>query len=112
MKRRMNFNWRLIIIYSFISVVVLPLTACNLNTETPQPTITPLPSPTSAPEVGSITGRVWEDLCENYSRDDALPDGCILHDGDPDFIGNGEPEAGEGGLPSAQISLGKGVCPS
>jgi len=112
MKRQMNFNWRLIMIYSFISVLVILLTACNLNTETAQPTSTPLPSPTSAPKVGSITGQVWEDLCKNYSRNAALPDGCILHDGDPDFLGDGKLGAGEAGIPSAQISLGKGICPS
>jgi hypothetical protein len=111
MNTRMDVNWRKIGMFVFILVLGTLLTACNLDGEASEPTISPTATSTPVPSLGSISGLVWEDLCENFSQGDELPVGCVEFD-DPDFVGNGVLEAGEVGIASALVSLGKGVCPS
>jgi len=112
MKTQMNINWRWAATLSFILVFGTLLTACNLNGETSEPTITPMPSSTPVPSMGYISGLVWEDMCENYSQGDTPPAGCVVSGNEFDYVGNGVLEAGEIGIASALISLGEGVCPS
>ncbi|MBK8989149.1 MAG: hypothetical protein IPM39_24305 [Chloroflexi bacterium] len=66
-------------------------------------------------ENGTITGRVWHDLCAvasgESSAEAAPPEGCVaLADGG--FAANGLLEVGEPGLEGVRVSLGDGECPA
>jgi hypothetical protein len=78
---------------------------------TAEPTVVPtdLPEP---PAQGSISGKVWHDLCKvPYETVDVPPEGCIkLPDGG--LVANGLLEAGEPGLEGVVVALGARVCPS
>jgi hypothetical protein len=111
MKERKNFRESIFFIM-FIMILGLLLAACNLNGEAVEPSSTPEPSITPTVPKGSISGLVWEDLCDNYGQDGSLPVGCVVSGNGVNFVGNGILEAGETGIPSSQVLLGKGICPS
>jgi hypothetical protein len=112
MKVKMNNHWnRLITVISILFLGVL-LASCNLNGEAEEPTGTPEPSVTPDIVTGSIHGLVWEDLCENYDQGDSIPLGCVALGDGMSYVANGILDAGEIGIPSMQVYLGKGLCPS
>jgi hypothetical protein len=112
MKERGTSNWRRIAYVLFILVVGILLTACNLNVDNSESTDTPVPSMTPDPLKSSISGLVWEDMCENLDDGEFPPTGCIVSGDEVNFVGNGLLDAGEVGIGSAQVLLGIGVCPS
>lgn len=93
--------------------LAVALLACDLSLAplpTPIPTLTPLP----VPAMGSISGRVWHDLCAlalstSYSPVPFSP-GCIPLD-DATFQANGLEEPGEPGLAGLRLLLAAGACP-
>ena len=72
----------------------------------------PPAEPTEVPAQGSISGKVWHDLCKTpYETVDTPPEGCVkLPDGG--LVANGLLEAGEPGLAGVVVELGSGACPS
>ncbi len=70
--------------------------------------------PTTATPDGSISGRVWHDLCAQSAEDSldpaSSPPGCVPSG--EGFLANGIYEPGEPGIPGIRVSLGKGACPS
>jgi hypothetical protein len=112
MKKRRNAPKGWIIYFLFAIVLGLLLTSCNINGEAEEPTITPEPSVTPNSPKGSISGLVWEDICENYDQSSTPPEGCVVSNNGVNYMGDGILEAGEEGIPSAQVLLGQGVCPS
>jgi hypothetical protein len=115
MNEKRNSHWNgwngLITLLSMLLVGFL-LTSCNLNGEAEEPTGTPEPSVTPDIATGSIHGLVWEDLCENYDQGEDVPPGCVALGDGMSYVANGILDAGEIGIPSAQVYLGEGLCPS
>jgi hypothetical protein len=112
MKAKMNIRWNGLITTISILFLGLFLASCNLNREAAEPTGTPEPSVTPDIATGSIYGLVWEDLCENYDQGDSIPLGCVALGDGMSYVANGILDAGEIGIPSVQVYLGKGSCPS
>jgi hypothetical protein len=65
---------------------------------------------------GVISGRIWDDECDNppdrthKPEDSPVPDGCRNVEGY--IIGNGEMERGEQALPDLTVVIADGECPS
>jgi hypothetical protein len=95
-----------------VAAVAISANLPELPTAVPSPTLPPPGTPT--PSTGSISGRIWHDLCASSggSAGGAAPGlGCIpLADGST--IANGLLEPGEPGLGGVVVSLGLGACPS
>lgn len=98
-----------------VGVAVAAISANLPDLPTPFPTPTSPPPGTSTPATGSISGRVWHDLCAVSGGEggvSASPGlGCIPL-GDGGFIANGLLEPGEPGLGGIVVSLGQGACPA
>lgn len=81
--------------------------------ETPEETAEE--TPTGAADTGSISGRVWHDLCAisgGEGGEQAVPsDGCVATD-DDSFEANGVLEADEPGIEGVTVMLGEGACPT
>lgn len=114
-------------------MLLVVVTACNLNSEPPttpaplaganasvelieQATNTPNALPTATaivrpiPITQTITGIVWHDVCDAPDSEvDETPLGCIEAEG---YQANGILEVGEAGLAEVVVSLGEGACPS
>jgi hypothetical protein len=60
---------------------------------------------------GSVSGRVWSDLCDSASASPAPP-GCVALDTPSDLRANGILEGGESGIAGVTIWLGAGACPA
>jgi hypothetical protein len=102
-------------------IAILSLSSCNLplgnlfGAASP----TPLPSPTQIvlppAATGSITGRIWHDLCaapgEGQPNPDQPPEGCVT-DAQGGYRANGIQEGDEPGIEGLEVSLGVGACPS
>lgn len=103
------------------------LDANNVETaETPTPEAVAA-TPTTAAADGSITGRIWHDLCTIPQNDEqtttatpaaatpaatATPaPGCVAA-ADGSFLANGLLEAGEPAIAGVTVSLGEGECPA
>jgi hypothetical protein len=112
MKAKRNNHWNGLVVFISVLLLGVLLTSCNLNGEAGEPTGTPEPSVTPDVLTGSIHGLVWEDLCENYDQGDSIPSGCVALDDGMSNVANGILDAGETGIPSVQVYLGTGVCPS
>jgi hypothetical protein len=116
-----------------VFLLILSLAACNLSTEeatTPAPlseanatveliqdaTNTPNALPTATaivrpiPLSQTITGIVWNDVCDAPEDADEAPLGCV--ESDDGYVANGILEAGESGIAGLRVTLGEGVCPS
>jgi hypothetical protein len=93
-----------------ILIAAVVLASCGQITET-APTPTPIdPTATPEPELGSISGLVWNDECLNDGGS-MLP-GCTQNVDNSGFVGNGILDMGEVGIGTARIFLGTGICPS
>jgi hypothetical protein len=81
----------------------------------PIPTIDNSPTSTPPPIPGSISGRVWHDLCA-ITGQTILPNfpatGCVYSTNANSYQANGIMENGEPGIGGVSISLGSGACPS
>jgi hypothetical protein len=77
-----------------------------------EPPAEPTAAPTEPHAQGSISGKMWHDLCKvPYETVDVPPEGCVkLPDGG--LVANGLLEAGEPGLEGVVVALGAGACPS
>jgi hypothetical protein len=98
-KRKMKLGY-----LSMIAFMLL-IAACNRTAGEPID-----PTPTSVVLPGTIGGRIWNDVCQNYGE--SLPEGCVQSAGQVAYLGNGVQEDGEAGIPSTRVSLGVGLCPS
>jgi hypothetical protein len=87
---------------------VVILGACNLPLQTLPPGSSPTPEATPVDVSGSISGRVWSDLCDPASASPAPP-GCVAIEGE--LRANGILEGGEGGIGGVTVWLGTGACP-
>jgi hypothetical protein len=87
----------------------------NRLEEEATPTAEPTESPTPAAGAGTITGKVWHDLCAiagGEGDEDVEPsEGCIAS-ADSGFQANGLLDTGEPGLEGIEVSLGEGTCPA
>jgi hypothetical protein len=93
-----------------ILIAAVMVTACGQITET-APTPTPIdPTATPEPELGSISGLVWNDECLNDGG--AMLPGCTQNVDSPEYVGNGILDKEEKGIGNARILLGTGICPS
>lgn len=76
---------------------------------------TPTTPPVEPTAGGTITGRVWHDLCAVAGGEGGTPatssEGCLAN-ADGSFQANGLLEAGEPGLADIVVTLGSGACPS
>lgn len=81
----------------------------------PAPEETPEETPAAAADTGSLSGRVWHDLCAvsgGEGEEPAVPsDGCVTAD-DGSFEANGVREADEPGIEGVTVMLGEGACPA
>jgi len=112
MKTLKNLRWRRFFYFLFVLISGFLLTSCNLYGRADEPTASPEPSVTPTELNGSIRGLMWDDLCDNYDQSGFIPVGCVpLSDG-INYVANGILDAGEEGIPSMRVLLGKGVCPS
>lgn len=69
------------------------------------------PTATAAPDLFTISGRVWHDLCVGGSGEEGeAPEGCIVTD-DGTFAADGL-LADEPGIAGVLVSLGQGACPA
>jgi hypothetical protein len=93
-------------------VIIGFVSACSLFSEPTQIPSPPEPTPSQAPDSGSIRGVVWHDLCSNYETGDVTPQGCVIAGEAGGYLGNGILEQGELGIEAVVLSLGEGVCPS
>jgi hypothetical protein len=99
-------------------VVPRPTPAVVPNTPEPGPTSTLVAVPTATaepkPELASISGRVWHDLCAVAGGEGGTPmipsAGCV-QSGDGSYRANGVLEAGEPGIGEVLVTLGAGACP-
>lgn len=91
------------------------LEADNVAVEEETPETTPEETPVSAADTGSISGRVWHDLCAisgGEGGEPAVPsDGCVTAE-DGSFQANGVREAEEPGIEGLTVMLGEGACPA
>jgi hypothetical protein len=117
----------------FALLLTLTLAACNLSAEaptTPAPlgganaTVELVQEATNTPNALStateivrpiplsqtITGMIWNDVCDASEDADETPLGCI--ETDDGYAANGILEAGETGIAGVHITLGEGACPS
>ncbi len=73
------------------------------------------PTATEVPSSGSITGRVWHDLCasgtEGEPSPETPPSGCVRVEGGG-FEADGILAAEEPGIASVTVRLGEGGCPA
>jgi hypothetical protein len=68
--------------------------------------------PPAEPDLGSIGGVVWHDLCAvPYESVTEPPEGCVML-ADGGLEANGVLEPGEPGIVGVAVSLGAGACPS
>jgi len=90
---------------------MLLLAACSLPTQAspPGPTQTSAASPVEVN--GSISGRVWSDLCDPSAASPAPP-GCVAVDSAGTLRANGILEGGEAGIPGVLVWMGAGACPT
>jgi hypothetical protein len=81
----------------------------------PIPTIDNSPTATIQPIPGSISGRVWHDLCA-FTGQAVLPNssatGCVFSGTINSYQADGILESEEPGIGGVSISLGSGSCPS
>lgn len=81
--------------------------------ETPE--ATPEETPASAADTGSISGRVWHDLCAiagGEGGEPAVPsDGCVTTEGGV-IEADGVRDADEPGIEGITVMLGEGACPA
>lgn len=96
----------------------LIVTACNVEAPaSPEATSTAFvfPTATAVPESGSISGRLWHDLCaaggEGAPEPETAPVGCVALEGGG-YGADGVLSAEEPGIEGVSIRLGEGVCPS
>ena len=99
-------------------VVLAAINYFELRAE-PSPTLpvapTPGPSETPVSIAGSITGRVWHDLCGIAGGEGgaaAVPSAGCAQLPDGGYQANGVLEAEEPGLGNVSVALGAGPCPS
>ncbi len=93
------------------SLAALLLAACNLPAGTPTVEPTPIPAASPVDVSGSISGRVWSDLCDPSAASPA-PQGCVAIDSSGALRANGILEGGEAGVPGVLVWLGTGACPT
>lgn len=95
------------------TVLLVPffVAACNFPAPaTPAgPTQTLAASPVNVS--GSISGRVWSDLCDPAVASPAPP-GCVAIDSAGTLRANGILEGGEAGIPGVTVWVGAGECPA
>jgi hypothetical protein len=111
--------WILLGVGALTVIVVIGVAAFAISANLPE-LPAPVPSPTAPPPgtpipaTGSISGRIWHDLCASSGVASGAPAaglGCVpLADGTS--IANGLLEPGEPGLGGILVSLGLGACPS
>jgi len=112
MKTKREFNGVGLMTVLFILTLGIVVASCTPGGEAVEPSQTPEPSVTPVILDGSISGIVWEDLCENHDQGGGVPAGCVVSGNGMDYIANGILDTGEIGIPSIQVYLGLGVCPS
>ncbi len=98
-------------IWGFIALVftTIFLAGCNL----PNPAETPvIPTATPIQNTSSISGYVWQDICDNLDQNGDTPSGCTKIQNLDVYLANGIREAGETGLANISVELGIGSCPA
>lgn len=101
-----------ILLLLFVVASGAMLTACNITAFKHDFSGDPEPTRTSPISPGSISGTVWQDLCDNSDEGEVLNPKCVFDAARDLYLANGIFEVDEFGLPGIQISLGKGLCPS
>ena len=109
MKNRMDSKKHRWIIALTLSIV---LAGCNFIAQTSGFPNTDHPTEFSSHKTGSIAGVVWDDLCSDSTNEQGLLIGCVFDQVHNLYYANGILEIGELGIPNAEISIGKGSCPS
>jgi len=100
-----------------ILLIVLLLTACNL--QAPDADTAATPSDQEGDVVngtGGIAGRLWHDVCSPPPESDVdpeeLPLGCVIDSGSGEVVANGKLDVAEIGIPGVTVTLGEGTCPA
>ena len=81
----------------------------------PTPTPLPTPTPSPLPADGSISGRVWDDLCTvagGIGGAPLTPSAGCTQVGEDSYRANGLLEADESGIGGVSVQLGTGSCPA
>jgi hypothetical protein len=95
--------------YIALIFTAILLAGCN----PPNPDDTPvIPTATQSPNIASISGYVWQDICDNPDQNGDAPSGCIKVQSLDVFMADGIREAGETGLANVSVELGIGSCPA
>jgi hypothetical protein len=96
---------------TFFLLTALLLTSCNLRSQGVAQDTPEAPAATPVVVSGSISGRVWSDLCDPASASPAPP-GCVALDTPANLRANGILEGGESGIAGVTVWLGAGACPA
>lgn len=110
MKTRKNrIRFPFILTVAFVGVMIM---ACNLTAVQPRRPNDQEPTPVSTISLGSISGTVWEDVCDNPTDAEGSNPRCVFDAARELYLANGILEDGEPGLADVEVQLGKGLCPS
>ena len=85
---------------------------CNFIAQTSEFPNTDYPTEVSPHVMASIAGIVWDDLCTDSTNEQGFFIGCVFDQAHNRYYANGILEIGEPGIANAEISIGKGSCPS
>lgn len=107
--KRIKIKVLLSLMVAFGGVMIM---ACNLTAIQPIRSNSQEPTPDTEIRSGSISGTIWEDLCDNSLSVEDIDARCVFNAARELYLANGILEAGESGIPGVEILLGKGQCPS
>lgn len=97
---------------SFILLISVIIGGCSAIPKTSAPIPSDNRNNTMPHVMASIAGVVWDDLCTDSTNEHGLLIGCVFDQAHNLYYANGILEIGEPGIPNAEISIGKGSCPS